>query len=255
MPLSTAVPIIDLHAHIHGFGLPVGHHGAEDLLREMDRHQIEVTAVSSALAIMYDMVEGNAALARDIATSDRLRGYVFANPNSVATSIAQARRYLVQERFIGMKMYSGAYVGRPLDCPEHREVLQVVAQEFPGRIMLFHCGENDPANFAGLARLADCFPSLTFLAGHMGSKLWRQALPQLAPCANVLAEICAPVPARHRIEDAVHIMGADRVVFGSDFPLIRQGYMLGCVTEAQIGDEARRRILHDNAVRLLASAE
>ena len=77
MPLSTAVPIIDLHAHIHGFGLPVGHHGAEDLLREMDRHQIEVTAVSSALAIMYDMVEGNAALARDIATSDRLRGYVF----------------------------------------------------------------------------------------------------------------------------------------------------------------------------------
>lgn len=254
MPLPAPQPIIDLHAHIHGFGLPVGRHGAADLLREMDRHSIEVTAVSSALAILYDMTEGNAALARDLATSDRLRGYVFANPNCVAASLAEARRYLERDRFIGMKMYSGGYVGRPLDCPEHREILQAVAEEFPGSIVLFHCGENDPANFAGLAALAGLFAPLTFIAGHMGSKLWRQALPQLAPCANVIAEISAPVPARYRIEDAVRVMGAQRVVFGSDFPLIRQGYMLGCVTEARIDDGARAKILHDNAAALLATA-
>jgi len=250
-PTPMNRPIIDLHAHLHPFSLSVGHHTPDDLLRDMDLHGIERASVSSALAILYNITEGNELLARDIAAHDRLLGYVFANPNDVDASIEQIRRYLERERYVGVKMYSGGYIGRPLDCPEHRTILEVVAAEFPHSLVLFHCGENDPANYAGLASVSAQFPNLTFLAGHMGSKLWRQALPVLAPCPNVVAEISAPVPARHRIEDAVRVMGADRVVFGSDFPIIRQGYMLGCVTEADITDAQRAMILHDNAARML----
>ncbi|NSW56790.1 MAG: amidohydrolase [Armatimonadetes bacterium] len=253
LPLADG-PIIDLHAHIHPFALPVRRASARELVADMDRLGIEVTAVSSARAIMQDMVEGNAQLARDLETTDRLRGYVFANPNQVELSISQVRRYLPEPGFIGLKLYSGGYIGHPLNCREHERILDVVASEFPRAVVLVHCGENDPANFPGLLSLAREFASLTFLAGHMGSKLWRDALPVLAQAPNIMAEICAPVPARNRIEDAVATMGAERVVFGSDWPIISQPYMLGCVGDADISDSDRRAILYDNAARILRQA-
>jgi predicted TIM-barrel fold metal-dependent hydrolase len=71
----------------------------------------------------------------------------------------------------------------------------------------------------------------------------------------VVAEISAPVPARCRIEDAVKWMGAERVVFGSDFPIIHPAYMLGCVNEAEVSEEAKGLIVEGSARRLLARAE
>ncbi len=251
MTATTDCQIIDLHAHLHPFPSPVGGSGADDLLRAMDRHGIRLTAASSTEAILYDMESGNAALSRDLAGHDRLRGYVFANPNRIAAAREEVRRYLDQEPFIGVKLYSGAYIGRPLNCHEHCEILGLVADRYPWALVLFHCGENDPANFAALADVAQRFPELTFLAGHMGSKLWREALPILSTQPNIIAEISAPVPARPRIEDAVCIMGPDRVVFGSDFPIISQGYMLGCVWDADIPRQHKDRILFHTADRLL----
>ena len=251
---DLGTPIIDLHAHLHPFPLPVERTTCDDLLRVMDRLGIELTAISSTEAILCDMASGNAALSADIKGQDRVRGYAFANPNHVDRSLEQLRRYLDDESFIGVKLYSGAYIGKPLDCPEHVEILELVAREYPWALVLFHCGENDPANFAGLRRIAERFPDLVFLAGHMGSKLWAQALPILSEQPNIIAEICAPVPARPRIEDAVRIMGPQRVVFGSDFPIISQAYMLGCVKDAEVTPEDKRLILLDNARRLLEAA-
>lgn len=255
MSNTLGTPIIDLHAHLHRFPMPMERFGADELLRVMDRHDIRTTAVSSTEAILYDMTGGNAALSEDIAPHNRLRGYVFANPNFVEQSCEEIRRYLEQEHFIGVKMYSGAYVGKPLNCIEHFEILGMVSHEFPWALILFHCGENDPANFAGLVEVAQRFPELTFLAGHMGSKLWREALPVLSAQGNIVAELSAPVPARPRIEDAVRIMGPERVVFGSDFPLISQAYMLGCVQDADIARQHKEMILLDNADAILRRAE
>lgn len=251
MPNALGVPIIDLHAHLHPFPSPVGRCGPDDLLRVMDRLDIRLTAVSSTEAILHDMAGGNEALARDLAGRERLRGYVFGNPNFVEASREQLRRYLDNEQFIGVKLYSGAYVGKALNCPEHFMILDVVAHEFPWALVLFHCGENDPANAAGLADVADRFPELTFLAGHMGAGRWREALPTLAAHRNIIAEISAPVAARCRIEDAVRIMGPDRVVFGSDFPIISPGYMLGCVLDAGIARQHKEMLLFDTPDALL----
>ena len=228
---------------------------AEDLLRVMDRLGVELACVSSSEAIFYDMRSGNAALAREVARHERLRGYVFGNPNGVAASLQEIRHYLREPGFVGVKLYSGGYVGKVLDCEEHERMLAAVAEEFPWALILFHCGENDPRNFAGIVRLAGLFPQLTFLAGHMGSKLWREALPVISRAPNVIAEISAPVPARCRIEDAVKWTGAERVVFGSDFPIIHPAYMLGCVQDADVSEEAKGLILEGNARRLLANAK
>ena len=45
--------------------------------------------------------------------------------------------------------------------------------------------------------------------------------------------------------------GADRVLFGSDTPLMDPRSQLGKIITANISDEAKRQILGDNARRLL----
>jgi predicted TIM-barrel fold metal-dependent hydrolase len=86
----------------------------------------------------------------------------------------------------------------------------------------------------------------------MGSALWPQALATVRKQQNIFAEISAPVPARTRTEDAVKALGADRVLFGSDYPIINPAYMLGTILGADITEMQRRKILHENAAQLFS---
>ena len=242
--------IIDVHAHWGRMPMPMGKVTLAGLLRVMDANQVERIVVSSTESIMYDMVGGNQEVAGIMEQSPRVFGYIFLSPNRPAESFAELERYGNNPRFLGVKMYSGVYIGHPLNCPAHRKFLERIAAQFPRLVILFHCGENDPNNFAGILALARQFPTLKFFMGHMGSALWPQALAVAQEQPNLFAEICAPVPARPRIEDAVKALGADRVLFGSDYPVINPAYMLGTILGADITDADRRRILCENALRL-----
>ncbi len=220
------------------------------LRRVMDVNGIERIVVSSVESIMYDMASGNRSVAQVVRHAPRVFGYVFLNPNLMAESFEELERYAADPRFVGVKMYSGVYIGQPLNCAGHRTFLERIADKHPRLVALFHCGENDPNNFQGILDLARAFPSLKFIMGHMGSALWPQALAAAQQADNIFAEICAPVPARPRVEDAVKALGAGRVLFGSDYPIINPAYMLGTVLGADISDDDRRQILCENALRL-----
>jgi predicted TIM-barrel fold metal-dependent hydrolase len=242
---------IDVHAHWGNLPMPMRETTLPELLRVMDANDIERIVVSSSEAICYDMGSGNRSVAELVAQSSRVFGYIFLNPNRLADSFEEIERYAPDPRFVGVKMYSGAYIGQPLNCPGHRKFLERVAAKFPRLVVLFHCGENDPNNFANIRELAQEFQTVRFIMGHMGSALWSQALGAARDQKNIFAEICAPVPARTRTEDAAKALGADRVLFGSDYPIINPAYMLGTVLGADLSDEQRRQILYENARRLL----
>ena len=243
--------VIDVHAHWGRFHMPMREATLPGLLRVMDVNDIERIVLSSSEAISYDMISGNRSVASLITQSPRIYGYIFLNPNRLTDSFQELERYAADPRFVGVKMYSGAYIGQPLNCAGHRKFLERIAARFSRLVILFHCGENDPNNFANIRELGQEFPALNFIMGHMGSALWSQAIAVARDQKNLYAEICAPVPARTRTEDAVRALGADRVLFGSDYPIINPAYMLGTVLGADISDADRRNILHDNAARLL----
>jgi predicted TIM-barrel fold metal-dependent hydrolase len=242
---------IDVHAHWGNLPVPMRDTTLSELLRVLDANSIERIVVSSIEAICYDMASGNRSVAEVVAQSSRVFGYIFLNPNRLTDSFEEIERYALNPRFIGVKMYSGAYIGQPLNCPGHKRFLERVAAKFPRLVILFHCGENDPNNFANIRELAREFQTLKFIMGHMGSALWPQALTAARDQKNLFAEVSAPLPARTRTEDAVKALGADRVLFGSDYPIINPAYTLGAVLGADISDEQRRQILYQNALRLL----
>jgi predicted TIM-barrel fold metal-dependent hydrolase len=53
------------------------------------------------------------------------------------------------------------------------------------------------------------------------------------------------------IEQLVDEAGADRVLYGSDMPLMDPRSQLGKIITAQISDSAKRQVLGENACRLL----
>ena len=126
----------------------------------------------------------------------------------------------------------------------------------------------------GAARLARDFPDMTFILLHAGMPedrsadgwaLWRAGMAQLAALPNVavklsglgtFARACSVELWRPAIERTIELFGADRCMFGSNFPIEKLwtsyaelvGVMRACLSG--YAPDERRAILHDTALRL-----
>jgi len=244
---------IDLHAHLGKWFFPIEADGVDDLLRFMEKNDIELSVVSSSRALVYDFREGNRELWEAIRGRRELLGYLFLNPNYLEESYEEMDRYLVREGFVGLgELYDGGYIGgQRLDCDGHRRILERMLERFPQRLVLFHCWGRD--GVSRLLRLAKEFPEVKFVAGHMGHPDWELAAESFRDVPNVYLEICSSSPIRGKLESVVRRIGADRVVFGSDSTLINPAFVLGMVEESELGDEEKEMILRLNARKLLGA--
>src|SRR5207249_3657618 len=100
--------------------------------------------------------------------------------------------------------------------------------------------------------LADSFPDVTFIIGHSG--LWefhQEAIVVAKRSPNVyldVAEVSPPGVVRHLVQ----AVGPERVLYGSDHPMIPFGFELGKVMKyAGLGPSDLRAVLGLNLARLL----
>jgi hypothetical protein len=153
--------------------------------------------------------------------------------------------------------------GYRLDEGAAAEVLAEAALRH-GLVLLFHASE--PVGHAYPGKVGLSVASLyRFVAGHGGQAVvgshWGGGLPFYALMPEVRQALAnayfdtaaAPLlyePAVYR--QAVHLVGAERILFGSDFPLIGQRRQRQAIEEAfPVDDPARALILGENARRLL----
>jgi hypothetical protein len=99
------------------------------------------------------------------------------------------------------------------------------------------------------------YPDLTFILAHMNFHEPQVAMDLVIEHANVHVDTSWQ-PAE-TIGEAVRRVGSDRVLFGSDWPLLGNNISVGleriedCVETGLITREDARKILGENAVRLL----
>ena len=79
----------------------------------------------------------------------------------------------------------------------------------------------------------------------------RQAIDVALEHPNVYLETCSTFRTPGVIEQLVEEAGAERVLFGSDVPLMDPRAQLGKILTADISDDDKRLILGGNARRLL----
>ena len=100
-----------------------------------------------------------------------------------------------------------------------------------------------------MAALGQNYPGVNFIFAHAGM-MWVKACQAAQPYPNLYFDISGFDPERGVVEDAVRILGPERVLFGSDAPGRSYAAQLAKVQYADISARDKELILGENAARL-----
>ena len=139
-----------------------------------------------------------------------------------------------------------------LDDPRLFEIYELIQGRAP---LLAHTGDHrfDFSNPSRLLKVLDAFPRLTLIGAHFGGwSVWREAAEALRGrdlYVDCSSSMYALTPDETRA--LVRNYGAERVLFGSDYPMWSPGSELERLRAAGLKDSEMELILYKNAQRLL----
>ncbi len=139
-----------------------------------------------------------------------------------------------------------------LDDPRLFDLYETIQGRVP---LLAHAGDNrfDYSNPDRLLRVLDAFPKLTVIAAHFGGwSVWREAL-EAFKSRNLYVDCSSSFYALSPSEaiSLIRGYGAERVLFGSDYPMWDPGDELKYLGKLGLTACETDWILHENAERLL----
>lgn len=106
-----------------------------------------------------------------------------------------------------------------------------------------------------LADLISCFSGVPVICAHWGGGLPFYALmPEVRDALEDVYFDTAVSPFLYRPEvymQVIRLVGADRILFGSDYPVVPPRRIIGEINESGLPGDARQEILAGNARRLL----
>ena len=125
----------------------------------------------------------------------------------------------------------------------------------PDMVMLFHIGDLNSEKSAPerLAKVLDALPELRVIAAHFGGySMWERAKQSLVG-RKVWLDTSSAIPFME-ISEAVEIVrthGADRILWGSDYPAVQPGTAIAQLQSLGLSAEEQEKIFYRNAEALL----
>ncbi|NQT17107.1 MAG: amidohydrolase [Planctomycetes bacterium] len=244
-----------MHGHLSGAdGTP--EESIARLLRYADRMGIERLIVFMGYPFVADpspeeIRRQNDQVLRAVDHSGgRAFGFVYLNPKHTEESLKELDRCVRDGPMVGVKLWVA------LRCHDKKlnPIVERASQlEAP---VLQHTWLKTTGNLPGestpedMARLAARHPKAAFIAAHVGGN-WENGVRAVRATENVVAEICGCDPTAGMVEMAVRELGAERVMYGSDFGGRSYASQLAKVYGADLPESARRLILGGNIRRML----
>jgi predicted TIM-barrel fold metal-dependent hydrolase len=241
--------IIDSHAHFWS---------SDDLgivVNEARRLGLRRVCVSSLFDWDWndapDPGAGNSAVYEAAGENPELLGYVYLDPRFPDLVQDQIDLYLGHPSMIGVKLWIACRANDPLVHPIAERA------ERDGFLMLVHSWRRGNKLAKGhqtlpsqVGEMAASFPGVDVIMAHLGGD-WENGIREVADVQNVSVDTCGSINEAGMVEMAVDVLGAERVLFGSDAP--GSGYLpnIGKVTSARIEDADKALILGGNMARLL----
>ena len=201
-----------------------------DDLRDAYRHLFPGAEVSQ-LCFGFPIQEArlpalNGYVAEHIAKKEAFGLYI-SEPGEDADAL---RRNLIEGRFSGLKPYPDLVRGKAeaeISIFDYVPKSHMAAVEGLGLILLLHLPRpgrlKDPANIAELKEIAREFPKLKLVIAHVGRSYClsfaKEGMPQLSDCPNFFYDIAA-VLNPDVLEFTLREVGAKRILWGSDFPIL-----------------------------------
>lgn len=247
----TQYCVIDAHAHLgHCPSVHAAHADAAGILGSMDQIGIQITCISAFQALGGDYHQGNDHVARTVARHPgRFLGYGVINPNYPDDLEAELHRCLDTLGLFAIKMHP-VWHAYPPDGPAYHRVY--AAMQVRQGIVLSHTF-GEPRT---LERLAAGYPDVTFIVAHVAGT-YDPALAEsyailMEARPNVFLDTVLSRVYYRDIEQWVAVVGASRLVFGSDVPFNDNAHQIGRITHADLSEEDKQMILGGTMARILA---
>jgi len=243
-------PIYDMHGHwgsTPGIALPAAGEGvAHTLLRQMGVRRL---VFCHHHALFSPDIGNDANIAAVRKMPDVLRAYMGVNPNypeEIEKDLARFDEY--PDVFVGFKFLSG-YHQLPLEDPRNAPVWEFANAR--GLPVLMHTWSGPYNGYENVEAVAERYPDARLLCGHSLFGDWDRAIELANAFPNLYLELTAVLIERGHLERLHAGAGAQKLVFGTDFPWFSHSHGLGVLLGSGIDEEDCRTILYRNARRLL----
>jgi len=245
--------IIDFHAHLDERWLHVKCDSAADMVRTLDRFEVEAACVFTIMGFYEDCPAHNdALLARASEFPDRLIPFATVDPKQGRAAVDELERRLASRRFRGVKFHPWLQAFASSMLRDTMMDILHVADQYRAPVLL-HDGTPPYSTTFQVADLARWSPETTIVLGHAGSADYVDPAAQLIrDIPNLYGCFCGPRPGD--LEHLVRLGGAEKIIFGSDFGAAGWRLLperIDNVLEARLADDERDLVLYANAARLL----
>jgi len=232
---------IDSHAHLGNFPMFSVSLNADEMVSIMNQYNIRKSVVS--------------ALPNDLTLNavkqypDKLVGLVWINPYDGDDAVKNIDKATNRWGFKGIKMHPllDSYL------PDQEIVHPIMDQARKYQIpVLFHCGHPPWSLPWHFGNLADTYPDVTIILGHMGHGhiVYINAAIEVAEKhENVILETSA-MPMHSKIKEAVAKVGEDKVMYGSDMPFGHPAFEIKKVEVAGLTKKQLNLVLEENARKI-----
>jgi len=236
---------------------------ADELIASMDKAEVDISVIVNIGWTTHELcVETNDYILESMAKyPKRLVGFCTVQPNSYEAALAEVERCAqagvrgVGELRPDMQLFElgDETVMQPLVeiLKKYKLILlthasEPVGHEYPGK------GGITPDV---LYPFITSFPDLTIVCAHWGGGLPFYALmPEVKRAmSNVFFDTAASpfLYSPQVYNQVIQLVGADKILFGSDYPLLEQSRLLKEIRSLDLPEEAKDLILSGNARRLL----
>ncbi len=175
----------------------------------------------------------------------------FGTVHAGLSNIIEEGEYILKSGLKGIKMHPDT---QAFDIDDERlfPLYEAVGDKL---LFMFHCGDKryDYSHPRRLRRIMDMFPKLRVIATHLGGySVWDEATVALKD-TDCMLDISSSLMFMSEAdqEKYINIYGADRLLYGSDFPLWDPVKEMERFMKLKLTDTQREKIAYKNAERIL----
>ena len=182
---------------------------------------------------------------------DRFIGFGSLHPES--QSLAEDVKHLINLGLKGVKLHPDIQ-GFKADDDSVMKIFELCNKSrLP---VLLHTGDSryDNSNPDRIENVLTTFPDLIIIGAHFGGwSMWDKAPEQLCTYKNLYVDTCSSFYAlsKDRAREIIRLYGADKVLFGTDFPMWKQAEELKFIMKLGLTEEETENILCNNVKRVL----
>ncbi len=244
--------IVDAHVHIgKSTRLQIDVDG-EMLVRIADTVGIDKFCCTDLTALFYDMHEGNRLLYEEMQKfPNRILGYASLHSTRFGQeAIDEIKRCRYDYGMHGLKIYSTPEISIA-------ESAMIPILETCAELKMPILAHTTPQECEFLLSRV---PEVQFIMAHAGAQPyahgdWNRAIMVAQRFPNLYLDTASSAIDTGFVEAAVAALGASRIVFGTDIPLLDPWPQLVKIRETRLSDEDRKLIMGGNILRLMGVAE